>query len=111
VAAGPVVFLHTSQAADLPVLEDVGDILRISGYQVREPRLSRNATQGDVRFFFTGDRSAAQRLKSRFQVELAKRGYSLNLQLLERDGRKFAHAAPGKIEVWLPPLTNLQRTG
>jgi type II secretory pathway predicted ATPase ExeA len=109
--AAPVVYLHTSHPADLPVLEDVGDVLRLDGYQVREPRLSRNTTQGDIRFFFRGDRRAAERLKSRFQLELAKRGYSLSLQLLERDGRKFVHAAPGKIEVWLPPLPNMQRTG
>ena len=74
-------------------------------YVARDTRFTRNSTQGDVRFFFAGDRRAAERVKSVVEAELQTRGYSRRLQLLERDGRKFRFAAPGKIEVWLPPLT------
>jgi hypothetical protein len=31
----------------------------------------------------------------------------MSLRLLERDGRNFEFAAPGKIEVWLPPLSHV----
>jgi hypothetical protein len=64
-----------------------------------------------VRFFFARDREDAERVKSLVQSELGKRGYSLSLQLLQRDGKKFENAAPGKIEVWLPPLAHAQRGG
>jgi hypothetical protein len=110
-AGGPIVYVHTSRPGDVPLIEDIGVALRREGYRVRDTRLSRNGTQGDVRFFFNRDRRDAEQLRSRLQAELGKRGYELSLQLLERDGRKFAHAAPGKIEVWLPPLSNSHRMG
>ena len=100
-----LVYLHTSQPADSRALEDIGAVLRSEGYVVRDTRFTRNSTQGDVRFFFAGDRRAAERVKSVVEAELQTRGYPRRLQLLERDGRKFRFAAPGKIEVWLPPLT------
>jgi hypothetical protein len=103
--SGELVYLHTSQPEDFRAIEDIGAVLRSEGYVVRDIRFTRNSTQGDVRFFFAGDRQAAERLKSVVEAELQTRGYSRNLQLLERDGRKFRFAAPGKIEVWLPPLT------
>jgi general secretion pathway protein A len=107
-SGGPV-YLHTSRRGDLPALEDIGAVLRNEGYVVRDTRFTRNSTQGDVRFFFTGDRRAAERVKNVVEAQLQSRGYSRRLQLLERDGRKFRFAAPGKIEVWLPPLTQSDR--
>jgi general secretion pathway protein A len=106
---GELVYLHTSRRDDLPALEDIGAVLRNEGYVVRDTRFTRNSTQGDVRFFFTGDRRAAERVKGVVEAQLRSRGYSRRLQLLERDGRKFRFAAPGKIEVWLPPLTQSER--
>jgi general secretion pathway protein A len=103
--SGELVYLHTSQPADFRTLEDIGAVLRSEGYVVRDTRFTSNSTQGDVRFFFAGDRRAAERVKSVVEAELQTRGYSRRLQLLERDGRKFRFAAPRKIEVWLPPLT------
>ena len=101
-----LVYLHTSQAEDFPALGDIGAVLRKEGYVVRDTRFTRNSTQGDVRFFFAGDRRAAERVKKVVEAELQTRGYARRLQLLERDGKKFRFAAPGKIEVWLPPLTS-----
>jgi general secretion pathway protein A len=106
---GELVYLHTSQRDDFPALEDIGAVLRNEGYVVRDTRFTRNSTQGDVRFFFSGDRRAAERVKSVLEAQLQSRGYPRRLQLLERDGRKFRFAAPGKIEVWLPPLTRSDR--
>jgi hypothetical protein len=37
-------------------------------------------------------------------LELRRLGYRISLDVLERDGDKFQFAAPGKIEVWVPPL-------
>ena len=107
--SAPLVYVHTSAERDRPILEEIGNVLRDDGYDVRGTRFTRNGTQGDVRFFFPRDRDNAEQVKSLVQLELVKRGYSLSLQLLERDGKQFEHAAPGKIEVWLPPLTNAHR--
>jgi hypothetical protein len=103
--SGELVYLHTSHPEDVQAVEEVSAALRSEGYVVRDIRLTPNSTQGDVRFFFTGDRQVAQRVKSVVESEeLQTRGYSRRLQLLERDGRRFRFAAPGKIEVWLPSL-------
>ena len=85
---GELVYLHTSQAEDFRALEDIGAVLQSEGYVVRDIRFTRNSTQGDVRFFFPGDRRAAERVKSVVEAELQTRGYARRLQLLERDGKK-----------------------
>lgn len=105
----PIVYVHTSEERDRSVLEEIGNILRVDGYSVRDTRFTRARTQGDVRFFFPQDRPDAERIKSVVQSELGKRGNSLSLRLLQRDGKKFEHASPGKIEVWLPPLASADR--
>jgi hypothetical protein len=64
-----------------------------------------------VRFFFGGDQYAAEKVKALVQTELGKRGYAVPLQILQRDGKKFQFAAPGNIEVWLPPLHHSQASG
>jgi hypothetical protein len=106
----PIIYVHTSEERDRSVLDEIGQVLRVNGYSVRDTRFSTHRTGGDVRFFFARDRREAERVKSVVQSELGKRGYALSLQLLERDGKRFEHAAPGKIEVWLPPLAGAQRT-
>ncbi len=106
------VYVHTSEGRDRSIIEAIGNVLKVDGYNVRDARFSRNPTRGDVRFFFPRDRSDAERVRSLVQSELGKRGNNISLQLLERDGRNFENAAPGKIEVWLPPLgNNMQRMG
>ena len=101
---GSKVYLHTSQPGDRVVLEGVGDALRVKGYTIPETRLSSSKTQGDVRFFFSQDRVAAETVKSIVESELDRLGYRISLEVLERDGKQFQFAAPGKIEVWIPPL-------
>jgi hypothetical protein len=86
------------------VLEEVGAALRAGGYTIPETRLTSGRTRGDVRFFFPQDRPTAERIKSLVEAEFAERGYPIALELLERDGNRFQFAAPGKIEVWVPPL-------
>ena len=101
---GLKVFLHTSDERDRSVLEEIGDALRVKGYTIPETRLSSSRTQGDIRFFFSQDRRDAESLKSIVELELRRLGYRISLDVLERDGNKFQFAAPGKIEVWIPPL-------
>src|SRR5262245_1437731 len=101
---GVKIFLHTAKEGDRSILEGIGDVLRVKGYTTPETRLSSSRTQGDVRFFFSQDRPAAERVKSVVEAELTGLGFPLTLQLLERDGGQFQFAAPGKIEVWIPPL-------
>jgi general secretion pathway protein A len=98
------VFLHTSKEGDRPILEEIGDALRVKGYTIPETRLSSSRTQGDVRFFFSQDSRDADKVKSIVELELRRLGYRISLDVLERDGKKFQFAAPGKIEVWIPPL-------
>jgi type II secretory pathway predicted ATPase ExeA len=98
------VFLHTSKEGDRSILEEIGDALRVKGYTIPETRLSSSRTQGDVRFFFSQDRLDAEKVKSIVELELRRLGYRISLDVLERDGKKFQFAAPGKIEVWIPPL-------
>jgi general secretion pathway protein A len=101
---GAKVFLHTSKAGDRSMLEEIGDALRVKGYTIPETRLSSSRTQGDVRFFFSQDQQDAEKVKSIVELELRRLGYRISLDVLERDGKKFQFAAPGKIEVWIPPL-------
>ena len=54
--------------------------------------------------FFSEDRRDAEKVKSIVESELARLGYRISLDVLERDGKKFQFAAPGKIEVWIPAL-------
>ena len=103
---GAKVFLHTSKEDDRSILEEIGDALRIKGYTIPETRLSSSRTQGDVRFFFSSDRQDAEKVKSIVELELYRLGYRISLDVLERDGKKFQFAAPGKLEVWIPPLQN-----
>ena len=100
----PRVFVHTPTYRDRPVIEEVGKALYAAGYDLPDTRVAAGKTGGDVRFFFPGDRREAHEIKALIEGELRKQGFPVSLQLLERDGRKFQHAAPGKIEVWLPPL-------
>ena len=105
----PRVFVHTPTYRDRPVIEEVGKALHAAGYDLPDTRVAAGKTDGDVRFFFPGDRREANEIKSLIEGELRKHGFSVSLQLLERDGRKFQHAAPGKIEVWLPSLASLSK--
>src|SRR5262249_36848118 len=98
---GAKVFLHTSKAGDRSILEEIGDALRVKGYTIPETRLSSSRTQGDVRFLFSQDQQDAGKVKSIVESELRKLGYRISLDVLERDGKKFQFAAPGKIEVWI----------
>jgi general secretion pathway protein A len=100
------VFVHTTNYRNEPVIEEVGKALQAAGYESREIRVATGRTAGDVRFFFPADRREANTVKFLVESELRKRGFPMSLQLLERDGGKFQHAAPGKIEVWLPPLSD-----
>ena len=101
---GLKVFLHTSDERDRSVLEEIGDALRVKGYTIPETRLSASRTQGDIRFFFAQDRRDAESVKSIVESEFGRLGYRISLEVLERDGKQFQFAAPGKIEVWIPPL-------
>jgi hypothetical protein len=105
-SAGAKVFMHTSQERDRAVLQEIGNTLRAKGYEVPDTRVTSAKTNGDIRFFFPQDRDNAARLKSAIETELDGRGYHVSLALLERDGTQFKSSAPGKIEVWIPPLAN-----
>ena len=98
------VFVHTPNYRNEPIIKELGKALETAGYETPEVRIATGRTGGDVRFFFPSDRREANTLKFLVEAELRKRGFPVSLQLLERDGKKFQHAAPGKIEVWLPPL-------
>jgi hypothetical protein len=103
------VFVHTPEHADRPAITQIAKVLQAAGYELPDPRIANGRTGGDVRFFFPGDRREANAIKFLVEAELRKRGLPISLQLLERDGRKFQDAAPGKIEVWLPPLPEQSR--
>ena len=103
------IFVHTPEHADRPVITQITKALQAAGYELPDPRIADGRTGGDVRFFFSEDRREANTVKFLVESELRKRGFPISLQLLERDGRKFQHAAPGKIEVWLPPLPEQSR--
>lgn len=109
--ADPKVLLHTSSERDRPVLDEIGEALQAKGYTIWDTRLTVGRTQGDVRFFFPEDRREAERVKLVVESELGRRGYHITLQLFARDGKKFQFAAPGRIEVWLPPLRNSRESG
>lgn len=104
-AAAAKVYVHTSEKRDLKALEDLGNSLRSKGYEVPDTRLTSARTEGDIRYFFPQDRDEAGRLKTLVESDLARQGYRVSLRVLERDGTKFEHSSPGKIEIWLPPLS------
>jgi hypothetical protein len=103
-----VVYMHVAEERNWQVLESIGGALRENGYSVPVTRYGASGTQGDVRFFFVQDRRQAERVKFLVEAELGSAGYPVSLELVERDGRQSEFAAPGKIEVWLPPLRNAE---
>jgi hypothetical protein len=103
------VFVHSANYRNESVIKEIGKALQAAGYETSEMRVATGRTDGDVRFFFPRDRREANTVKFLVEAELRKRGFPVSLQLLERDGRKFQRAAPGKIEVWLPPLPEQSR--
>ena len=105
------VFVHVVKRQDRPVVDEVGNALRAAGYEIPDTRVVNGKTEGDVRFFFPQDRDEANKVRSAVEAELKKHGYQLALQLLERDGKRFQYATPGKIEVWLPPLSSGSAVG
>jgi general secretion pathway protein A len=100
------VFVHSASYRNESVIQEIGKVLQSAGYETPELRVATGRTAGDVRFFFPRDRREANTVKFLVEAELRKRGFPVSLQLLERDGRKFQHAAPGKIEVWIPSLSD-----
>jgi general secretion pathway protein A len=100
------VFVHSANYRNESVIKEIGKALQAAGYETSEMRVATGRTAGDVRFFFPRDRREANTIKFLVEAELRKRGFPVSLQLLERDGRKFQHAAPGKIEVWIPSLSD-----
>jgi hypothetical protein len=98
------VYVHTSQQRDVGEIESLANDLRASGYVVPATRLTAVVSTGDVRYFFPEDRESAGRVKEQVEAALGRQGHRLTLRLLERDASRFAHARPGNVELWLPPL-------
>ena len=77
-----------------PFSREIGDALRVKGYTIPKTRLSLSRTQGDIRFFFSQDRSDAESVKSIVESEFGRLGYRISLEVLERDGNKFSIRGP-----------------
>jgi tetratricopeptide (TPR) repeat protein len=60
--------------------------------------------RGDVRYFYPQDEEAAYTVRDHVQRILAKQGTPVELALRTLDARSFPRAAPGEVEVWIPPL-------
>ena len=99
------VFIHTPDMPDGPLIGELAAALKTRGFEVPDPRpVKPGLSTGDVRFFYPQDRATAMAIKQTIEQALARRGVTLTMAVLERDGSKFPASAPGKLEVWLPSL-------
>ncbi len=60
---------------------------------------------GDVRYFFPDDKALAERVARATELALARQGVTVRLRPQARSAKEFPRAAPGTVEVWLPPLS------
>lgn len=99
------VFLQIVDNRDRGLANRIGDALKAQGYKVEGAELAEHAkTAGDIRFV-AGDAASARDLKASVERALATAGYELDLKLQELSPAKFPDARPGRLEVWLPPLS------
>lgn len=111
--ATQTVFLHItgSDPADRDAAEAAKRALerefRVAGIQ----SVMGARTNGDVRYVRTADQDqtarderAASAVARVVEGTLAASGFSVKLQPLALDSKRFPDAKPGTIEVWLPPL-------
>ncbi len=68
-------------------------------------------TCGEVRFFHPDDRPRAEALAQATARNLKLLGYAFELDTLDLSGSSMAKRNPGTLELWLPPLHSLARSG
>lgn len=104
------VYLQYRWADDKSIVERLAERLRrsLAGVDVPAAENVSGATNGDVRYFFADDQGLALGVKQAAESALASRGIRLRLQVMPLDGRRFASAREGTVELWLPSLNSPQ---
>lgn len=103
-ADGERVYVHYQDAEDRRAAELVGSALATTVNVVEVERIP-GFTRGDVRYFFDVDRETAEAVAKTVAGRLAQEGILLTPEVLRRDPEDFRNARPGRVEVWLPSLT------
>jgi tetratricopeptide (TPR) repeat protein len=108
---GTRVYLQYQDPKDAEWMKYLAYALKKHGFEIgREELVSPKAeTTGDARYFFARDKASAAEVQKIVEDELARAGFPLQLDLLSRDAKSFQGSRPGRIEVWLPPLSKSTR--
>ncbi len=104
-AAAPRIYFHYYDPDDLDALrfiaKNVAESEKFS--DVQSIQLRPEATNGDVRYFYTEDADNARAVGDIVRRSLAARGFKLDVQPRFL-GRLYRNVPRGQLEVWLPSL-------
>jgi hypothetical protein len=95
------VAIHYKSADDKNIVESVARGLREKGYNVPGIQLVTQPTNGDIRYYRSFEKSAAELLKQNVQNIIGQNQISLTLLDISKT---FPNLPNGIMEVWLPDL-------
>lgn len=98
------VFVHINQRGDLAFAEGLRPYLKAAGAQMRGIQVLALSNTADVRYANAADEALARRVRDQVQAALTQAGHRMPVELLYIGG-SFRSVPRGRIEVWLPPLT------
>lgn len=105
----PQVFLHINNRGDAAFADSLNTTLKSIGTQPMGIQVLAQANNADVRYANLADEGVARKVRGVVQEALDKAGHQRNVELLYI-GSSFPNAARGRIEVWLPPLAEQNRS-
>jgi len=100
----PQVYLHINNRADYAFAEKLADQLKASGAETRGIAVLAQSTNADVRYANLADERLARQIRDRVQQALERTPYRRQVEMLYI-GNSARNVPPGRIEVWLPPLS------
>ncbi len=106
----PQVYLHINNRGDYAFAERLSTELKSAGSQVKGIQVLAQSTTADVRYANLSDERLARRLQVTVQTALTNANYPTRVGLLYI-GNKYQSVPRGRIEIWLPPLTQMKQSG
>jgi len=109
---GTRIYPQYRDSRDKEMVSALGLTLGSTGIRIEAAEwLADIKTCGEVRFFHPDDRPRAKALAQATARNLKLLGYAFELDTLDLSGSRMAKSSPGTLELWLPPLHSLARSG
>lgn len=109
---GVRIYPHYRDGRDKVTVGALGFTMGSRGTRVEAAEwLADTPTCGEVRFFHPDDRPRAEALARATARNLRLLGYAFEPDTLDLSGSRLAKSSPGTLELWLPPLHSLARSG